>query len=309
MSKLFPDRPLYRREWLIVGYPVLAAFLLLFVIRLLGLYLPLPTGSLLFKTVCELLVFALPFSVFFALRGKEYRRALRLRAPKKQNVAFLTAAFFTLLAGSVLLSSLWQGGTSLGNSATVFESVDAATPQAAVAALLALAVLPAVLEELFFRALLVAEYERRGAVRAVLMSAFLFSLSHFDVRNLVLYFCSGVLLALVLLATDSIWATVILHALYNALLLFGQRYLNALYRFTGSPELFLFLVILLLLIALLAFCKCGAKLYRARAQAEQKNPRRDVPRHVQLYTTLDALLDPPILICAVIAVIGFIVLA
>ena len=52
MSKLFPERPIYSRENLVVGYPAFAVFLLLFLVRLFGNKLSLPTDSLVFKLIC-----------------------------------------------------------------------------------------------------------------------------------------------------------------------------------------------------------------------------------------------------------------
>ncbi len=308
MPKFLPERPLYSRERLIVGYPVFAVFLLLFLTRLFGMKLPLPTDSLLFKLICELIVFLLPTLLFLFTVGVGTTRRMRLHAPHAMQIPFLIAALFVLTSGCMLLSILCGGTSSLGNSATVFQSVSAANPWQALLMVPVLAILPAVLEELFFRGVLIAEYERRGAIRAVIMSALLFSLCHFDLRNLPVYLFSGLLFALALLATDSLVATVILHAIYNTLSLFSQRYLNAFYEFTGSLELFLFLLVLVFLVALIFLCRAAAKLYRLRIEAGLGDPRRAVPRHVQLYTTLDALTDPPILLCLVLSVVGFIVL-
>ena len=308
MSKLFPERPIYSRENLVVGYPAFAVFLLLFLVRLFGNKLSLPTDSLVFKLICELGVFLLPTLGFLYTVGAATSRRMRLHAPHAAQIPFLIAALFVLVSGCMLLSILCGGTSSLGNSATVFQSATASSTKQALLMVPILAILPALLEELFFRGVLMAEYERRGAIRAVLMSALLFSLCHFDLRNLPVYLFSGILFGLTLLATDSLIATMILHATYNTLSLFSQRYLNAFYEFTGSLELFLFLLVLIFLVSLILLCRAGISLYRMRIEAGVAEPRRAVPRHVQLYTTLDALADPPILLCLVLSVVGFIVL-
>ena len=307
MSKWIPERPLYRRERLLVGYPVLAVFLLLFLSRLLGDLL-LPNGAIWFSLLCIGATFFIPSAVFLLLRGKGYVRALRIRAPRKAHLPFLIFAFFALLSGAMLLSALCGGTSSLGNSATAFESAATGSFWQVLCKALVLAVLPALLEEFFFRGIVALEYERRGAVRAVLMSALLFSLCHFDIRNLPVYFFSGVLLALVLFATDSLIATALLHTVYNLISLFGQRYLNALYGFTGSLELFIFLLMLLFLVSCFLLAHTGARIYRRREEAHINEPRRAVPWQVQLYTILDALADPPILLAIVLSIVGFIIL-
>lgn len=308
MSKLIPERPLYQKERLIVGYPTLAVFALLFLVRMLANHVLDETDSLLLKLLAILTVFVLPITVFLMLRGQGYGRVLRLRAPRVSHLPLLIFAFFALISGCILLSLLCGGIDSLGNSATTYEAAFAPDPLYGICMAVVLAILPAILEEFFFRGVVVAEYERRGGVRACLMSALLFSLCHFDLRNLPVYLFSGVLFVLVLLATDSLFATVLLHMCYNIVSLFGQRYLNAFYDITGSIELFLFLLILILLLSLLLFFRSAAKLYRLRAQGGQGDPRRAVPWNVQFYTILDALCDPPVVLCILISVAGFIFL-
>ena len=307
VSKWIPERPLYRRERLLVGYPVLAVFALLFLSRLLGDLL-LPNGALWYSLLCVSVTFLVPSLVFLLLRGSGYVRALRIRAPRKAHLPFVIFAFFALLSGAMLLSALCGGTSSLGNSATAFEAAATGSFWRVLGNVLVLAVLPAFFEEFFFRGIVMFEYERRGAVRAVLMSALLFALCHFDLHNLPVYLFSGALLAAVVLATDSLFASVLLHICYNIASLFGQRYLNALYDFTGGVELFLFILIVALLLSLLFFFRAGARLYRLREQAGQKDPRRDVPWNVQFYTILDALTDPPTVLCLIASVVGFILL-
>lgn len=308
MSELIPPRPAYARERMSFAYPVLAAFLSLFVLRVLNRYLPSYFASPLVMLLLQLAVFLLPSLLFIRARGRGYGRALRLRRPFAAHIPLLLSAFFALFTGALLLSILCGGTESLGNSTTTYESVAPSSIWTALAIIPALALLPAILEELLFRGILFTELDRRGALRAILVSALLFALIHFDLANLPVYFYAGVLLALVLYATDSLPATMLLHAAYNLCSLLGQRYINAFYHFTGSVELFLFFLILVLLIALLFFCRECARLYRQRAEAALRPPRRDIPRNVQLYTMLDVLGCWPVILCLGISVLGFILL-
>jgi membrane protease YdiL (CAAX protease family) len=256
----------------------------------------------------QLVVFLIPSLIFMRVRGKGYARAIRLRRPFAVHFPLLIAAFFTLLSGALLLSILFGGTDTVGNSAASFEKAAPLTLLQGLISVPVVALLPAFCEELLFRGILGAELDRRGAWRAVLVGSLLFALIHFDLSNLPVYFFAGVLLTLTVYATDSLIAAMLVHALYNLVSLFAQRYLNALYSFTGNVELFLFLVILLFLVSLLFFCFFCSREYRSRAARDLPAPRRDVPRDVQLYTTLDALSEVPILLCLVISVVGFILL-
>lgn len=302
MAKLIPPRPIYRKERLFAGFFALTAFLLLFVYRLLGYLSAFNTASLPIALAAELLIFFLPALVFCLWRGRGYVGCLRLCAPRPLHIPFLIFAFLALFCGSLLLSVLFRGTDLLGGTAT-FEKDGVLL---GFGRFFVFALLPAVLEEFFFRGVLTAEYERRGAFRAVLLTALLFSLIHFDIRNLAVYLFSGVLLSLALFATGSLPAAMILHALYNTAVFWGQAYINALYDFTGSVELFLFFLVLCFLLSLLGFCREGWKLYRIMDRAGTEAPRRAVPYAVQFYTTLDAIGDPPVLLCFALAVAGMI---
>lgn len=307
MSKLIPERPRYHRERLIVGFAVLAVFALLFLSRLLFARF-FPSASFWFVLIPMGAGLLLPSLVFIGMRGKNYKRALRLHPPRPSHIPFLISAFLALLAGCMLLSMPFGGTEHVGSSAASFERFTYSGTFEMIAMIVLLAILPALLEELFFRGIVMAEYERRGAVRAVLMSALLFAFCHFDLPNLPVYLFSGAILALVLFATDSLIATMLLHICYNVFSLFGQPYLNAFYRITGGVEIFVFSLILILLLSLIIFFSTGSRIYHIKDRGGRKDPRRDVPRNVQFYTILDALCDPPILLCIALTVVSFFVL-
>ncbi|MBQ2773222.1 MAG: CPBP family intramembrane metalloprotease [Clostridia bacterium] len=308
MSKWIPERPPYKKERRTVGFMALAAFLLLFFYRLFADRLPFASVTWLNAPVVACVAFLLPALAYVCFRGNGYTAALRLHFPRGRCTPLMIAAFFALFSGCLLLSLLTGGMETLGNSVLSF---DTAQPEGAFEAFLLLiggAILPALLEEFFFRGIIAVEYERRGAFRAVLMSALLFALLHFDISNLLSYLYAGVLLCLVLYATNSLWATVILHVLYNVLSLVAQRYLNALYEYTGTVQLFLFIFVVILLASLLFFCRACARIYRMRDEQGIQDPRRAVPYNVQFHTVLDALSDPAIILCFALSIAGFILL-
>lgn len=304
MAKFLPPRPRYARERALYPPFLLFCFGAAFVMRLLAARLP----SSIILPAAMLLILLGTSLIFLRLRGEGYTRAMRLRRPHSRHWPLILSAFFVLLTGTLLLSLLFGGTTTLGNTAVSFESASPRSLLQGLAGVPLMAILPALFEELFFRGILCTELDRRGALRAVLLGSLLFSLLHFDLANLPAYFFAGALLTLLVYATDSLIAAMLVHALYSVTLLFAQPYLNALYGFTGNAELFLFLLILLFLTALLLLCLFCAKEYHARDQASVKPPRRDIPRDVQIYTLLDALCEVPVLLCFALSVVGLILL-
>ena len=309
MAKLLPPRPHYAKERALYPYPILAAFLLLFVARIADRFLGIDLGTPGNAVLLSVVVFLLPSLLFIRARGRGYAATLRLHRPYATHIPVVICAFFVIFSGTALLSILFGGTSSLGNSTAVFEKMAPSGLLSALWMAPVFAILPAVVEELLFRGVLCTELDRRGMLRTVLVGSLLFALIHFDLANLPVYFFAGVILTLVLYATDSLIATMILHGAYNLLSLFGQRYLNAFYAFTGSIELFLFFLVLVLLLSLFFFTRECARLYRLRAQQTQRSPRRDIPGNVQLYTMLDALCEWPVLLCMALSIAGFILFA
>jgi membrane protease YdiL (CAAX protease family) len=128
--------------------------------------------------------------------------------------------------------------------------------------LAAYALIPAICEEFVFRGILCSEYEAGGVFRSVVFSAVFFAMLHFNPVNILVYLFSGVILALVLYSSRSLFGAMIAHLLYNIFGLFGQPYMNTLYRITGSSNFFLFLVAFFFLLSGAVFCHEASKLYK-----------------------------------------------
>ena len=306
MPKWIPERPSYKKERRTVGFVALAAFLALFLCRLLGGRLPFFEIPYLFLPFMALVALLLPAAAYLLYRGRGYGAALRLRAPAPRYTPLLIAATFALFSGALLLSRLTGGSATLGNTVTAFDTAKPQTVWETALFFLGAGILPAILEELLFRGIITAEYERRGAARAILMSAVLFSLLHFDPQNFLPHLFLGLLLSLVLFATNSLVATMTVHAIYNVAMLFAQHYLSALYDYTGTVQLYLFIFTAMLLVSLLFFTRSCARIYRARDERGLEDPRRAVTYNVQFYTTLDALADPTVILCLGLAIAGFV---
>ena len=307
MPDLFPQRPRYAKERALFGYPVLAAFALFFAVGLAAAYLPLDLGALGSAVLKQVLCLLSPILLFMLLRGRGAPNTLRLHRLYAAHIPLLLAAFVALCSGTLLLSALFGGADTLGNTVTSYAAALPATVPARLLAVPVLAILPAVLEELFFRGFLGAELTRRGVLRTAVVGSLLFSLIHFDLANLPAYLFAGVLLTLSLYATDTLFAPLLLRVLFDFAALFGYRYASAVYRFTGSVELFWFFTVLVFLVSLLLFALEASRLYRARVNAVPA-PRRDIPLRVQFYTMLDAFSEWPVLLSVAIAIVGFIVL-
>jgi membrane protease YdiL (CAAX protease family) len=161
-----------------------------------------------------------------------------------------------MLTGGLLTSILTGGISSLGGNFTLYSLFTAhynGTPLEILYVILAYALLPALGEELVFRSILCAEYEKKSVPVAVTVSALFFAMLHFSFPHFLTYLFLGLLLALSMYATRSALTPILLHFGYNLFCLFGQPYLSAFYVNAGSNRIFVFcLTTLFLLFAALA---------------------------------------------------------
>lgn len=89
-----------------------------------------------------------------------------------------------------------------------------------VPALLAIAVLPAVMEEILFRGILLNNAEEGvGTVRAIFLSGFCFALYHGSVEQTIYQFICGCLFAYLAVRSRSVVPTVVIHFLNNAVII------------------------------------------------------------------------------------------
>jgi len=178
--------------------------------------------------VIELLTYALPSLFYCMIRDRELLPRLRLRLFPPSQILYLIYAAVFMLSGVVLVSMLMYTAYPDAFAAS------AVTEYAAFAMnerffdtlylIITFAVLPAVTEEFLFRGIVIGEYDRCGAGVAAVLSAAVFSMSHFSLVRFPVYFFSGLVLACVLFATRSVFAAMLIHALNNTVVLLGEKY-------------------------------------------------------------------------------------
>ncbi|MBQ8432455.1 MAG: 5-formyltetrahydrofolate cyclo-ligase [Clostridia bacterium] len=286
---------------------VLTVFLLLLLSRVLETRLVTRGNELLLVILLQLLIFAPAALVYLRLHGKGFASRLRLRLFRPERLWFLLCVLIMMITGGLLCGILTGGIESLRGNFTLYSTFVAKLQGNAgqvIFVILAYGLLPAVLEELVFRAVLCAEYERYGVPVALLVSALFFAMLHFSFPLFLSYFVLGLLLACTLYVTRSYLAAVLLHLLYNLFCLFGQPYLSAFYLNAGSNEIFLFcLVVLFLLFAAFAAGE-ARKIYHLYAKRNEDSSYtvpvapKEFPKRL-----LGALSTPSLLPCLLLWIV------
>lgn len=120
---------------------------------------------------------------------------------------------------SILWSILWQ---KLGLNVLMDTYVRPTSTSELTLSVLGVALITPVAEEMLFRGMILSSWEPRGARRAVLASTLLFALLHGSLLGLPAELFGGMMLALMVLWTDSLYTGMIFHGAYNATLVILQ---------------------------------------------------------------------------------------
>lgn len=263
--------------------------------------------------ILQLMIFMLPGAVWCKYRGEGYVKKLRLRLPRPSSFLLILSGTVVMIAGGLLLSVLLGGLESLSKNFSLYDTfiskTDGSIPSS-IYLLVAYAVIPAICEEFIFRGILCHEYETGGVVRAVAFSSVFFAMLHFNPINILTYLFSGIVLALVLYASRSLFAAMITHLLYNVFGLFGQRYMNTLYKITGSETFFVFIVAFIFLLSAAIFCRQAAKLYKKHlydgVSSNYRKPVAKTPEEIRK-SYLEVILQPATLLCVIFYIIASII--
>lgn len=288
---------------------VLAVFLLLLLSRALEPRLLDKNSESIGVILLQLLIFILPAIVYSSIRGESFKKRTRLSLLRPEHLWMLVCLLAVMISGSLLLSILTGGISSLSGNFTLYSAFTAHVgeePKQLLFALLAYALLPALCEELIFRSFLCAEYEKYGVAVSITVSAVFFSMLHGSFALFFTYLYLGALLAISLYATRSLLAPILLHFCYNLFCLFGQPYLSAFYLYAGSNEIFIFcLGVIFLLFAAFAAGE-ARKIYHLYAKANLDSSYT-VPLTLKEYPhrLLHAMASPAVLLC----IVAFLVLA
>ena len=184
--------------------------------------------SYLYSAVLQGIAFAVPAFLYYQ-RHKEIRPALRLN---RLDPVCAVLVILAALAGVIALNWLsvyWSLFLdSLGLVTGTGASLIPRTPTELLLSMVTSALLPALFEELLFRGFLLPSLERLGRWTAVLLCGVLFALPHASLEALPAHLLLGVALCWLVLLTNSLFASMLFHGVYNAtIILLSYRSMQA----------------------------------------------------------------------------------
>ncbi|MBQ3079921.1 MAG: CPBP family intramembrane metalloprotease [Clostridia bacterium] len=136
------------------------------------------------------------------------------------------AALLCVLASAVgvlfinYITSIWVilieavGGTVTQSGISMPENI-----QALAGMVIFVGVMPGICEEVLFRGVMLGAWEEKGSLSAMLIVSMWFTFLHASIEGIPAEFVSGLILAFVVISTDSLFAGMIYHTVHNSLCL------------------------------------------------------------------------------------------
>ncbi len=143
-----------------------------------------------------------------------------------EKVGFSTSVLFVLFGVGVCMLSNIPGNIvaiileEMGFNATLPESVPTDSVFSTILCIIEIAVIPPLVEELAFRGVILSQLRKYGKGFAVFGSALLFAFYHGNFIQFTFTFIVGLLLGFIMVQTNNLWITIVIHALNNGLSLF-----------------------------------------------------------------------------------------
>lgn len=213
--------------------------------------------------------FLVPMLIFIII-NKNKGSGLNMRL-KLAKLRYLPLILSTALAVSLLSFFINYIGAMVGGGALLQDTAFAATTryggQPAWALVLVLALVPALVEEWFFRGALLSGLEGWGQSAAILISALCFALIHGTPANFFGPLVAGVVYGYLTLVLGSVWPAVACHCINNLLYLLMGYFLNRYVAFGVWPY---FLIV--------TICLLFVSIYLAASSMERHIEKGRIPR-------------------------------
>ena len=266
-----------------------------------------PENNRIAPVLLQIVTFALPSVFYCIVRGREFGKRLRIRLPRLNTVLYTVyyAVFLICLTAlcAIMCSSLWPdlyGGIKV----TEYQAlVSGSGFTDTLYIIVTFCILPAVTEEFLFRGIVLAEYERNGVIIAIIVSSLVFSMSHFSFPRFPVYFFPGIVLALVTYTTRSVLPAMLLHALSNGIVLYGEKYVLRIVKMSNvSLTLLIFILGTLLMLSGLLAANSARNIYKTMAEENVESEYTKRKKKSVFIRLAESVFSPAFLVL----VIGFV---
>lgn len=256
----------------------------------------------------QLAVMALPTVFYCRLRHNELDGRMRVRVFGLGHIMIIIFAALLVISSNALISvtvyRLFPEAYKASIEAEANTYMTAGSADYLYSAV-AFAIIPAITEEFLFRSVIAAEYERMSVPTAVVMSSVMFAMIHFSFVRFPAYFVTGLVLAAVMYAARSVFASIAVHIICNLTSLFLDEYLNRIFlgEGMGITLLHIILTALTVVFAILFFGEARS-LYKSYAAANVPSEYKAKKHKGVLPRIAEAMLTPTFIILTVFFIIA-----
>lgn len=177
------------------------------------------------------LVIILPSVIYLFLFRMKLKDTIRFKGISVANIVLLVVFSYLIVPGLSIINALSmmfannyiQGTmTSMTNQYPYWISI------------LVVALIPCILEESVYRGVFFNTYRKANTLKGILLSAFLFGIMHMNINQFMYAVVMGAVFALLIEATDSILASMIVHFVINGSSITYSYILPKLYKYLAD---------------------------------------------------------------------------
>ncbi len=250
--------------------------------------------------VLQLFVFALPGIVYCKLRGASLKERLKLGLFAPGKIFFVFLSFLALLSGTLLikLAMYYIFGTSSGGySVSVYDSYITGGELNVFYVIAAIAIIPAITEEFIFRGVMLSEYSENGSFCAAVISSAMFAMIHFNLKQFPVYFYAGLVFAVTVMVTRSVFASITVHILNNLFSIFLDGYIQGLIEKPDNLVFLIFTLALVLLVSLYFMFGSAERIYYISGVNNESSPEVADGDRKGIKGLIESIFSPSFLLC------------
>jgi uncharacterized protein len=176
----------------------------------------------------QLIFFIVPSIIYLAVTKLPIKETLRLNKISSGDIGIIIVIVILSQPVGMFFSLI----TSFFFENTIAGVMDEMATIPYIMQLGIIAVTPAICEEISMRGIVLSGYKKVSNLKAAVMTGILFGIIHLNAQQLLYTIALGILFAYIVIITDSIWASIIAHFIFNGI----QVTLSNVIRLTGFGE-------------------------------------------------------------------------
>lgn len=252
--------------------------------------------------VLQLLILIVPLAFYSKIKGDGYVKRLRFAPFGIEKLIATLLATLTLIIGDTLIKMLLYRTGVIDGAYSVYHYYLSGYDPGVLYSLVTFALVPTICEELFFRSVLCAEYEQSGAATAIIASSLLYAMFGMNFAYLPVYFFAGIIFALVMYMTRSVFASMLCHLIWAVFELAAGDTVRTVITKPQSTGFLIFTLVSALLLCLVVLFGEFERIYYNYALAGDKKEGDTQNLKFGIRKFSQALLAPPFLVAALLFV-------